>query len=128
VNITQKPGGRALEQALHQLRGFDAGHAGRRATRRAFATALRTALGARNNFTEAGALGSGEAYGSRRWRATLDSEWLALGADYGQKASMSLRHEAPLIVGGGARTGACARSMLSALERGREPAVDFLNG
>jgi len=57
---------------------------------------------------------------------TLDLEWLALGADYGQKASMSLATKHALMLAVGARYRRMRSSMLSALERGREPAVDFL--
>lgn len=59
---------------------------------------------------------------------TLDLEWLALGAEERQKSSMSLATKHALILAVGARYRRMRSSMLSALERGREPAVDFLNG
>ena len=59
---------------------------------------------------------------------TLDLEWLALGAEERQKSSMSLATKHALMLAVGARYRRMRSSMLSALERGREPAVDFLNG
>lgn len=59
---------------------------------------------------------------------TVDLEWLALGAQERQKSSMSLATKHALMLAVGARYRRMRSSMLSALERGREPAVDFLNG
>jgi 2-dehydropantoate 2-reductase len=59
---------------------------------------------------------------------TVDLEWLALAADERQKSSMSLATKHALLLAVGARYRRMRSSMLSALERGREPAVDFLNG
>lgn len=59
---------------------------------------------------------------------TVDLEWLALGAEERQKSSMSLATKHALMLAVGARYRRMRSSMLSALERGREPAVDFLNG
>jgi 2-dehydropantoate 2-reductase len=59
---------------------------------------------------------------------TVDLEWLALDAGDRQRASMSLATKHALILAVGARYRRMRSSMLSALERGREPAVDFLNG
>jgi 2-dehydropantoate 2-reductase len=59
---------------------------------------------------------------------TLDLEWLALTAAGPQKPSMSLAAKHALLLAVGARYRRMRSSMLAALERGREPAVDFLNG
>jgi len=59
---------------------------------------------------------------------TLDLEWLALDPDHRQKPSMSLATRHALMLAVGTRYRRMRSSMLSALERGREPAVDFLNG
>jgi 2-dehydropantoate 2-reductase len=59
---------------------------------------------------------------------TVDLEWLALGAAEREKASMSLATKHALMLAVGARYRRMRSSMLAALERGREPAVDFLNG
>jgi 2-dehydropantoate 2-reductase len=55
-------------------------------------------------------------------------EWLVLGPAYLQRASMSLATKHALMLAVGARYRRMRSSMLSALERGRELAVDFLNG
>lgn len=78
--------------------------------------------------TEAVLLARAEGVRLEKVAGTLDLEWLALGADYGQKASMSLATKHALMLAVGARYRRMRSSMLSALERGREPAVDFLNG
>ncbi len=60
---------------------------------------------------------------------TLDLEWLALtdAERRGERpASMAAKHAMLLAVG--ARYRRLRSSMLAAIERGREPAVDFLNG
>lgn len=59
---------------------------------------------------------------------TVDLEWLALGADERDRGSMSLATKHAMVLAVGARYRRMRSSMLSALERGREPAVDFLNG
>jgi len=59
---------------------------------------------------------------------TVDLEWLALGAQERERSSMSLATKHALMLAVGARYRRMRSSMLSALERGREPAVDFLNG
>jgi 2-dehydropantoate 2-reductase len=60
---------------------------------------------------------------------TLDLEWLALTGEEKRAVgspSLVVKHGALLAVG--ARYRRLRSSMLSAIERGREPAVDFLNG
>jgi 2-dehydropantoate 2-reductase len=59
---------------------------------------------------------------------TVDLSWLALSADERLKASMSLATKHTLMLAVGARYRRMRSSMLAALERGRPPAVDFLNG
>jgi 2-dehydropantoate 2-reductase len=59
---------------------------------------------------------------------TVDLEWLSLTAEERSKPSMSLATKHALLLAVGARYRRMRSSMLGALERGREPAVDFLNG
>jgi 2-dehydropantoate 2-reductase len=60
---------------------------------------------------------------------TVDLAWLSLSAEERLRAaSMSLATKHTLMLAVGARYRRMRSSMLSALERGREPAVDFLNG
>ena len=59
---------------------------------------------------------------------TVDLSWLALREAERQRASMSLATKHTLMLAVGARYRRMRSSMLAALERGREPAVDFLNG
>ncbi|MBI2373974.1 MAG: ketopantoate reductase family protein [Deltaproteobacteria bacterium] len=60
---------------------------------------------------------------------TLDLDWLALTPDERRSAgSPSLVGKHAMLLAVGARYRRLRSSMLSAIERGREPAVDFLNG
>ncbi len=59
---------------------------------------------------------------------TIDLEWLALTPDERRKGSASLAAKHALLLAVGARFRRLRSSMLSAIERGRPPAVDFLNG
>lgn len=60
---------------------------------------------------------------------TLDLEWLALTPDEKRAAgSPSLFAKHGVLLAVGARYRKLRSSMLAAIERGREPAVDFLNG
>jgi len=59
---------------------------------------------------------------------TVDLAWLALREGERLRASMSLATKHTLMLAVGARYRRMRSSMLAALERGREPAVDFLNG
>ncbi len=59
---------------------------------------------------------------------TVDLDWLALAEGERARGSMSLATKHALLLAVGARYRRMRSSMLSALERGREPAVDFLNG
>lgn len=78
--------------------------------------------------TEAVLVARAEGVRLEKVAGTVDLEWLALGAEERQKSSMSLASKHALILAVGARYRRMRSSMLSALERGREPAVDFLNG
>ena len=60
---------------------------------------------------------------------TLDLNWIALTpADVGGAGSPSLLAKHALLLAVGAKYRRLRSSMLAAIERGREPAVDFLNG
>lgn len=60
---------------------------------------------------------------------TFDLDWIALSpAERKQSASAALVSKHALLLAVGARYRRLRSSMLSALERGRPPAVDFLNG
>lgn len=60
---------------------------------------------------------------------TLDLEWIALtGAERVSAGSPSLFAKHALLLAVGARYRRLRSSMLAAIERGRPPAVDFLNG
>jgi 2-dehydropantoate 2-reductase len=78
--------------------------------------------------TEAVLLARAEGVRLEKVAGTVDLDWLALDAAERQKSSMSLATKHALILAVGARYRRMRSSMLSALERGREPAVDFLNG
>jgi len=78
--------------------------------------------------TEAVSLARAEGVRLEKVAGTVDLEWLALGAEERQKSSMSLATKHALMLAVGTRYRRMRSSMLSALERGREPAVDFLNG
>jgi 2-dehydropantoate 2-reductase len=78
--------------------------------------------------TEAVAVACAEGVHLEKVAGTVDLDWLALSADERQRASMSLATKHTLLLAVGARYRRMRSSMLAALERGREPAVDFLNG
>mgnify|MGYP000868099076 CR=1 FL=1 len=60
---------------------------------------------------------------------TLDLDWIALSEDERRSmGSPSLLAKHALLLAVGARYRRLRSSMLSAIERGREPSVDFLNG
>ena len=60
---------------------------------------------------------------------TLDLEWIALTeADRASRGSASLTAKHALILAVGLRYRRMRSSMLAAIERGRTPAIDFLNG
>jgi 2-dehydropantoate 2-reductase len=60
---------------------------------------------------------------------TLDLEWIALSAaDRAASASVALTAKHALLLAVGLRYRRMRSSMLAAIERGRVPAIDFLNG
>jgi 2-dehydropantoate 2-reductase len=60
---------------------------------------------------------------------TLDLDWIALSeADRSSSGSMSLTAKHALLLAVGLRYRRMRSSMLAAIERGRTPAIDFLNG
>jgi 2-dehydropantoate 2-reductase len=78
--------------------------------------------------TEAVLVARAEGVSIEKVAGTVDLDWLALGAAEREKSSMSLATKHALMLAVGARYRRMRSSMLAALERGREPAVDFLNG
>ena len=78
--------------------------------------------------TEAVQVAHAEGVELEKVAGTVDLAWLSLSPDERQKASMSLATKHTLMLAVGARYRRMRSSMLAALERGREPAVDFLNG
>jgi 2-dehydropantoate 2-reductase len=78
--------------------------------------------------TEAVQLARAEGVRLEKVSGTVDLDWLALAEGERTRGSMSLATKHALLLAVGARYRRMRSSMLSALERGREPAVDFLNG
>ncbi len=78
--------------------------------------------------TEAVRVARAEGVKLEKVAGTVDLEWLALAPGENAGPSMTLAAKHALVLGVGARYRRMRSSMLSALERGREPAVDFLNG
>jgi 2-dehydropantoate 2-reductase len=78
--------------------------------------------------TEAVQLARAEGVQLEKVSGTVDLDWLALADGERARGSMSLATKHALLLAVGARYRRMRSSMLSALERGREPAVDFLNG
>lgn len=79
--------------------------------------------------TEAVAVARAEGIALEKVAGTLDLEWIALSsADRAATASMSLAAKHALLLAVGLRYRRMRSSMLAAIERGRTPAIDFLNG
>jgi 2-dehydropantoate 2-reductase len=78
--------------------------------------------------TEAVEVARAEGIALEKVAGTVDLDWLALAPTERARSSVSLAAKHALLLGVGARYRRMRSSMLSALERGREPAVDFLNG
>ncbi len=79
--------------------------------------------------TEAVQVALAEGVSLEKVSGTLDLSWLALtDNERRQLGSPSLLAKHSLILAVGARYRRLRSSMLAAIERGREPAVDFLNG
>jgi len=79
--------------------------------------------------TEAVAVGNAEGVALEKVAGTLDLDWITLSeADRTATASMSLTAKHALLLAVGLRYRRMRSSMLAAIERGRTPAIDFLNG
>lgn len=79
--------------------------------------------------TEAVAVAQAEGVTLEKVAGTLDLEWVALtDADRAAKLSASLTAKHALLLAVGLRYRRMRSSMLAAIERGRTPAIDFLNG
>src|SRR5262249_37220480 len=79
--------------------------------------------------TEAVAVARAEGIALEKVAGTLDLEWIALtDADRAAAASVSLTAKHALLLAVGLRYRRMRSSMLAAIERGRTPAIDFLNG
>ena len=79
--------------------------------------------------TEAVAVAKAEGVQLEKVAGTLDLEWVALSdADRAATASVALTAKHALLLAVGLRYRRMRSSMLAAIERGRTPAIDFLNG
>lgn len=79
--------------------------------------------------TECVAVAKAEGVKLEKVSGTLDLDWIALSeADRASSGSMSLTAKHALILAVGLRYRRMRSSMLAAIERGRTPAIDFLNG
>jgi 2-dehydropantoate 2-reductase len=79
--------------------------------------------------TECVAVAKAEGVKLEKVSGTLDLDWIALSeADKASSGSMSLTAKHALILAVGLRYRRMRSSMLAAIERGRVPAIDFLNG
>ncbi len=80
-------------------------------------------------FTEAVAVARAERIALEKVAGTVDLEWIALSeSDQKRTASPALTAKHALLMAVGLRYRRLRSSMLAAIERGRPPAVDFLNG
>ena len=80
-------------------------------------------------FTETVAVARAEAIKLEKVAGTLDLNWVALSdSEARSSGSPSLAAKHALLLGVGLRYRRLRSSMLSAIERGRKPAIDFLNG
>jgi len=78
--------------------------------------------------TEAVAVAHAEEVALEKVSGTLDLDWIALDPHERQRGSMTLVAKHTLLLAVGARYRNLRSSMLAALERGRTPPVDFING
>ncbi len=79
--------------------------------------------------TECVAVAKAEGVKLEKVAGTLDLEWIALtDADRASSGSVSLTAKHALLLAVGLRYRRMRSSMLAAIERGRTPAIDFLNG
>jgi len=79
--------------------------------------------------SEVVAVAKAEGIALEKVAGTLDLDWVALtAADRAATASMALTAKHALLLAVGLRYRRMRSSMLAAIERGRTPAIDFLNG
>ncbi len=79
--------------------------------------------------TEVVAVARAEGIALEKVSGTFDLDWLALTeAERGGRGSAQLMSKHAMLLAVGTRYRKLRSSMLHAIERGREPAVDFLNG
>jgi 2-dehydropantoate 2-reductase len=79
--------------------------------------------------TECVAVAKAEGVNLEKVSGTLDLDWVALSeADKASSGSITLTAKHALILAVGLRYRRMRSSMLAAIERGRKPAIDFLNG
>jgi 2-dehydropantoate 2-reductase len=79
--------------------------------------------------TECVAVAKAEGVNLEKVSGTLDLDWVALSdADKASSGSITLTAKHALILAVGLRYRRMRSSMLAAIERGRVPAIDFLNG
>lgn len=79
--------------------------------------------------TEAVAVAKAEGIALEKVAGTLDLEWVALNdTDRAASASVALTAKHALLLAVGLRYRRMRSSMLAAIERGRKPAIEFLNG
>jgi 2-dehydropantoate 2-reductase len=79
--------------------------------------------------TECVAVAKAEGVKLEKVAGTLDLDWIALSeADRASRGSASLTAKHTLLLAVGLRYRRMRSSMLAAIERGRTPAIDFLNG
>ncbi|HEY0189913.1 MAG TPA: 2-dehydropantoate 2-reductase [Kofleriaceae bacterium] len=79
--------------------------------------------------TEAVAIARAEGVALEKVSGTLDLDWIALSpVDRAASASVALTAKHALVLAVGLRYRRMRSSMLAAIERGRTPAIDFLNG
>ena len=80
-------------------------------------------------FTEVARVARAEGITLQKVASTVELDWLTLGeAETHSRGSLSLLARHALLLAIGARYRRLRSSMLAAIERGREPPVDFLNG
>ena len=79
--------------------------------------------------TECVAVAKAEGVQLEKVAGTLDLDWIALSeADRASRGSAALTAKHALLLAVGLRYRRMRSSMLAAIERGRTPAIDFLNG
>ncbi len=79
--------------------------------------------------TEAVTISKAEGISLEKVAGTLDPEWIALSeADRASRGSASLTAKHALLLAVGLRYRRMRSSMIAAIERGRTPAIDFING